>query len=110
MGGSFSTLQRTQNARRHNDVGYDDDTWRQRCPGRRVNVLRHLDFWATWLVTKQERIKLAKAVQLFMDDDPDLWNDAMIILCRLLNPEWKPAAAAAAITIQEWLNWDQENA
>ncbi len=52
-------------------------------------------------MTKRERARLSDAVRLLMGDDPDRWDDAMTILCRLLNPGWRPPAPPAPTTVQE---------
>lgn len=41
-------------------------------------------------MTKRERAGLARAVRLLVGDDPDRWDDAMAMLCRLLDPGWRP--------------------
>lgn len=52
-------------------------------------------------MTKQEKAKLAEAVQLLTCDDIDRWHDAMAILCRMLNPEWRHPEPPSPTTIQE---------
>ncbi len=52
-------------------------------------------------MTKRERAKLEEAVRLLTHDDPDLWHDAMDILCRLLDPSWRPTPAPKPTTIRE---------
>lgn len=52
-------------------------------------------------MTKRERAKLGEAVRLLTDDDPDLWGDGMAILCRLLDPSWRPPPPPEPTTIRE---------
>jgi len=67
-------------------------------------VLWSLDFRAAKPLTRRERVKLADAVRLFICDDPNRWDDAMSILCRLLDPKWSPPASPAPATIQELMS------
>ena len=60
-------------------------------------------------MTKRERTKLAEAVRIFMCDDPDLWDDGMVILCRLLNPGWRPPEPPKPATIRELVGGADEH-